>query len=220
MGNGSSHSLDRQRGVPVRGDYLRFLRKRRGWTQQEFALLAGYSERLVRKAEEGRCLMPETIQVLAETLTDEELPVVAEDLWLSSRQTMMLFGRLLAGVRPWTMECLTPVVSDSIETHCKGAAEVAFTGVFHGRSGLMTWIERFRQVLADGYSQPQEWSLLVDQQQAFLHTAWVFQGRQGCSVPIDLDIRVELASGLIERLTVAADSLEMTSFFSGVRPAR
>jgi hypothetical protein len=220
MGNGSSHSLGHQRGVPVRGDYLRFLRKRRGWTQQEFALLAGYSERLIRKAEEGRCLMPETIQVLAETLTDEELPVVAEDLWLSSRQTMMLFGRLLAGVRPWTMECLTPVVSDSIETHCKGAAEVAFTGVFHGRSGLMTWIERFRQVLADGYSQPQEWSLLVDQQQAFLHTAWVFQGRQGCSVPIDLDIRVELASGLIERLTVAADSLEMTSFFSGVRPAR
>jgi transcriptional regulator with XRE-family HTH domain len=220
MGNGSSHSLDRQRGVPVRGDYLRFLRKRRGWTQQEFALLAGYSERLVRKAEEGRCLMPETIQVLAETLTSDELPVAAEDLWLSSRQTMMLFGRLLAGIRPLTMECLTPVASDSMETLCKGAPEVAFTGVFRGRSGLMTWIERFREVLADGHSQPQEWSLLVDQQQAFLHTAWIFEWRQGCSAPLDLDIRVELTSGLIERLTVAADSLEMTGFFTGVRLMR
>jgi hypothetical protein len=61
---------------------------------------------------------------------------------------------------------------------------------------------------------------LVDQQQAFLHTAWIFEWRQGCSAPLDLDIRVELTSGLIERLTVAADSLEMTGFFTGVRLMR
>ena len=55
-----------KRSLPVNGEMLRFLRNRRGWTQEDLASKAGYSERAVRKAESSGGLHPDTIEILAE----------------------------------------------------------------------------------------------------------------------------------------------------------
>ncbi len=58
--------IESSRSVLVHGRMIRSLRKMHGWTQAELAKRAGYSERLIRKAELGGRLMPETIADLSE----------------------------------------------------------------------------------------------------------------------------------------------------------
>jgi transcriptional regulator with XRE-family HTH domain len=62
------------------GDLLRFVRERRGWTQRELATAAGYSERLVNKAESGRAISAAAMNDLAEALSTGEQPIYPEDL--------------------------------------------------------------------------------------------------------------------------------------------
>ncbi|MAT67917.1 MAG: hypothetical protein CMJ58_00155 [Planctomycetaceae bacterium] len=68
------------RSVRCNGDALRRLRTRRHWTQPELASLAGFTTRLIAKAEAGGALSPSTLEVLAETLSTAQHPVFPEDL--------------------------------------------------------------------------------------------------------------------------------------------
>jgi transcriptional regulator with XRE-family HTH domain len=72
--------LHRKRYSPVNGSHLRSLRQSRGWTQVEFGRLAGYSERLIRKAESGGNLLLETIEDLATALSQTNEVVSSESL--------------------------------------------------------------------------------------------------------------------------------------------
>ncbi len=55
--------------VRVNGSAIREFRLQRGWTQRELAKRAGYTDRLVRKAESGGSLSPETLENLAIALS-------------------------------------------------------------------------------------------------------------------------------------------------------
>jgi transcriptional regulator with XRE-family HTH domain len=55
----------RNRSVPARGELLRSLRVRQGWTQQQAAESADVSDRLIRKAESGGPLDLATVEKLA-----------------------------------------------------------------------------------------------------------------------------------------------------------
>lgn len=66
--------------LPINGDLMRDLRKARGWTQEQLAALAGYSPRLIRKAESGSSVKSDTIEVLAAALSTPEAPVSPETL--------------------------------------------------------------------------------------------------------------------------------------------
>ena len=59
---------------------LRAYRQRRGLTQAQLATHAGFSERLIRKAESGEAVRPHTLEVLAEALSTADEPVSVADL--------------------------------------------------------------------------------------------------------------------------------------------
>ena len=61
-------------------ELLKFLREKLGLTQAELAKSAGYSDRLIRKAESGHSISSETVEVLAEALTTEQQKIYPEDL--------------------------------------------------------------------------------------------------------------------------------------------
>ena len=65
---------------PCNGDLMRYLREKRGWTQQDLADKSGYSKRLISKAESGGSISVEAIEVLAETLSTNDHQLVSEDL--------------------------------------------------------------------------------------------------------------------------------------------
>jgi len=70
----------RARSFLVNGQLLRLLRASRGWTQQDAAERAGFSDRLIRKAESGGPLQAHSIAVLAELYSTSERPLTAGDL--------------------------------------------------------------------------------------------------------------------------------------------
>lgn len=73
------------RTLACNGEAIRHLRARRGLTQAELASLAGYSRRLVAKAEAGQSVNTATIEVLCEALSTAESPVTPEELVVSPR---------------------------------------------------------------------------------------------------------------------------------------
>jgi transcriptional regulator with XRE-family HTH domain len=61
-------------------ELLVFRRRRKGWTQFELARAAGYTERLISKAESGRPISRQAIVDIAEALSFPDHPLAPEDL--------------------------------------------------------------------------------------------------------------------------------------------
>jgi transcriptional regulator with XRE-family HTH domain len=59
---------------------LVYLRERRGWTQQQLATVAGYSERLISKAESGRPISATAVDDIAGALSIAEEQIHPEDI--------------------------------------------------------------------------------------------------------------------------------------------
>ena len=59
---------------------VRAYRERRGWTQVQLAVRAGFSERLVRKAESGEAVRMETVDILAQALSTDAERLSGRDL--------------------------------------------------------------------------------------------------------------------------------------------
>ena len=69
-----------RRSFACNGRLMRSIRERRGLRQFDLAQMAGFSVRLIGKAEAGQPLSMETIDVLAEALSSEERRITAADL--------------------------------------------------------------------------------------------------------------------------------------------
>jgi DNA-binding XRE family transcriptional regulator len=132
------------RSVRINSMLLRQLRIDRGLTQRELAKLAGYSERLIRKAETGGCLSIETIQNIAEALVGEDGQATVQRLSLDiltvAKQWVTAFDTLGQGMVPHVKHHLA---TDFIFV-CPGDPTVApFIGTWHGADGLQQWLDRF-----------------------------------------------------------------------------
>lgn len=68
------------RSVPCNGEAVKNHRCRRGFTQPELASVAGFSIRLIQKAEASRPVHPDTLEILADALSTKTHPVFPEDL--------------------------------------------------------------------------------------------------------------------------------------------
>jgi transcriptional regulator with XRE-family HTH domain len=70
----------RTRSFSVSGPLLRSLRAGRGWTQGEVAAKAGFSDRLIRKAEAGGAIDAHSIATLARLYSSPERRLTPQDL--------------------------------------------------------------------------------------------------------------------------------------------
>jgi len=70
----------RTRSFAVSGPLLRALRAGRGWTQQEAAAKAGFSDRLIRKAEAGGTIDSHSIATLAQLYSTPKRRLTTRDL--------------------------------------------------------------------------------------------------------------------------------------------
>ncbi|MGI9430198.1 MAG: helix-turn-helix domain-containing protein [Bythopirellula sp.] len=118
---------------------VRFLRKQRGWTQERLATAAGYTKRLVAKAESSGSLKPDTIEILAETLATSELEVHPEDLTACPKELAVAFMHAYA---EYEQEMIT---------HCRHFIAEDLQGLFPGGpqsaplSGLHDGIDAYDQ---------------------------------------------------------------------------
>jgi transcriptional regulator with XRE-family HTH domain len=105
-------------------EILRHLRRAKGWTQARLAEVAGYSERLISKAEKGEALALSTIEDLAEALSTEERKIYPEDLvsdpLLRTREIVLM----LQQHRTLVLERLENWLDENVEMHLIGHPKV------------------------------------------------------------------------------------------------
>jgi transcriptional regulator with XRE-family HTH domain len=83
-----------KRVVQTNGPAIRNLRNLRGWTQKDLANRAGYTERLIRKAESGGTLGIQTAMDIAEALS-QELHALSSDDFVLARDRLAAAQRFL-----------------------------------------------------------------------------------------------------------------------------
>ena len=143
----SSHGRP-QRFEPCNGEKIRLLRQSRLWTQREFADHSGYSLRLIQKAESGGSLKPETLHVLAKTLSTAEQPVTREHL---KATPLLIVQRFIEAINIHEANLVAEMghlLHDDIEAWCAGEeSQMPFAGTWRGIEGFAEYFRRFFEVL-------------------------------------------------------------------------
>jgi transcriptional regulator with XRE-family HTH domain len=126
---------------------LRHFREKRGWTQDELAARAGYSKRVVAKAEAGGSLDPTTVEVLAEALSTADSPVYPEDLLASPKA---LAARFVETYREYEHElaarCRDFLADDMVCNVGGDDRSVPLVGTYEGPDGLDCYVRKFFEI--------------------------------------------------------------------------
>lgn len=137
--NGESERFNRANGSRVRD-----LRKARGWTQLALATRAGYSERVIRKAEGGEAIRHDVLVSLAQALsTPEELitvaTLVADPLPLV-RKFFETYDRYERDMVPHLVDVLSPDIRFIFHAD---PARNPLSGTWEGFAGLQAYLDKF-----------------------------------------------------------------------------
>ena len=123
---------------------LRELRIKRGWSQKELAEKAGYTDRLVRKAEFGGKLDVDTIRNIAEALStlDEKITLdsLTNDVLSVAKTFMQFFDERGAGMLP----AINHYIAPDFVLHVTSAIEsLPLHGTWDGKQGLCEFLNLF-----------------------------------------------------------------------------
>lgn len=130
--------------LAVNGELIRDLRKGLGWTQEQLAQVAGYTPRLIRKAESGQSLHADTIEVLAETLSSDTAPVSPETLVTDIKALARMFAVSYAQDEREIASRIEGIFAPNIVYKMAGDPEIIpFAGEYHGISGIDQWARAF-----------------------------------------------------------------------------
>lgn len=112
---------------------LKHFREQRGWTQAGLAKVAGYSERLISKAEGGRSISSETIANLAEALSTPNQTIFPEDLIADPLECARKYIEGLYVHQICIIDHVRSFLADDVEFRVAGSPEVIpFAGCYRG----------------------------------------------------------------------------------------
>lgn len=128
----------------VNGKALRVYRKKLGWSQAELGRRAGYSERVIRKAEAGGKLRPDTIQELATAMSFDGQRISFADLainWESiARRFVEGYDLLGSGM----LNSCCDIFADEFVLNCPAdPKKFSFAGVWVGKTGVQEFLDLF-----------------------------------------------------------------------------
>lgn len=141
--------------VPVNGQRLQKLRQLAGMTQEQLAEKAGYSERLVRKAEASSPLRKSTIADLAAALSSGEQRLTVDDLVFSHESVstdmaaFLLHGSM--ALAESFQELIHPRFTLTVAGH---ELNIPFAGTHSGPSACDSFRDQFRGAFESIHYQP------------------------------------------------------------------
>ena len=139
-----SDGKNSESSVSAIGKQVSFYRKKRGLTQKQLAKIAGYSERLVRKAEADGSLSAITIRDLAAALSQEGAVVLPEDLIYSPESLALEFLAAFAEYEAGMIAHVEHFIDPQAVLFCAGDPEkIPFAGEWHGVDGFDRWARLF-----------------------------------------------------------------------------
>lgn len=133
--------VKRNSGANVCGEKLRELRTMCGLTQVELARRAGYSERLIRKAEAGGSLSLNTIADLAEALSEYQRTVSPAELCCSHEALARNFIDSYDEHERLMLNYCGDILADDFVFQCAGDQHSALAGEWLGVQGFQAWLD-------------------------------------------------------------------------------
>ncbi len=129
--------------IRINGSRLQALRKQAGLTQEELASRAGYSDRLIRKAEASSVLRQLTVVKLAAALSTNEYAVSAADLTISQELISVEILKFLLGGQPSAIDSLQDYTHPAVVLHVAGLEiGVPFAGSYTSLAAFPQFGER------------------------------------------------------------------------------
>lgn len=128
----------------VNGKRFAELRKQIGLTQMDLANRAGYSERVIRKAESGGALRLETIRDLSQSLSTPNQIVEPSHLYHSQLDLAKQFVQAYDQFgRDALLHC-DGLFHEDFQFCCPGdPIQVSFAGLWNGLEGMQEFFDRF-----------------------------------------------------------------------------
>ncbi|MDA7977613.1 MAG: helix-turn-helix domain-containing protein [Pirellulales bacterium] len=143
----ASQKIDRY--YTCNGELVKHYRTLLGLTQDQLAAKAGYTDRLVRKAEASQQLSADTIEVLAEALSSKATAVYPEDLVHSPREFALNFLDKLKAHRQQLVAGLQQSFDEEMSCFVAGSPErFPFAGEFQTVDGFDAFWHRFFSVFS------------------------------------------------------------------------
>ncbi len=178
---------------------MKYFREQRGLTQAELSRAAGYSERLINKAESGRSISKETIADLAEALSSPEKTIYPEDLICDP----VVFARQYIDAfyihQKEAMPHIESFLDESVVFHVQGdPQEIPFAGTFHGHAGVADMIEKFFSVLMvpEDYDHRPHYQFLGSGNEVVVWgKSWIHTIGHPLVEPVVISIRMEFLKG-------------------------
>lgn len=134
--------------MPCNGKLISLLRKQIGWTQGELARRAGFTERLIVKAEAGQSVASATLEILSQTLREAGIVVSLRDLASDPATLARMFFLSACEYGPNAFERNANFISDEIIVHFAGDPSVfPFAGTHSGIDAAKLAFASFHRVL-------------------------------------------------------------------------
>ena len=194
------------RFIEVNGRELRIRRLSRGWTQRQLARSAGYTERLIRKAEIGGTLDIKTVQDLAEALSTPDNAVAVASLTVDIAAIARRWMEAWAQHEAQMVSKIESYLAEGFEFVCPGEpGTVPFVGTFKGTFGLQQWMELYFSHVQREQNMPVEYMVGDDSVIARWLECGTYLGVPAPPVRINLHFR--FVGGLIARIVDDYDTL-------------
>jgi len=195
-----------KKSFPCNGAYIKYLRKRKGWSQKQLVQASGYSLRLILKAESDGRIVLQTLLDLAQALSTESEVIQPEQLILEPIGIAKFITHATYVFQRDMYEQLSHIVKEDIEIEFFGDLErFPFVGRYHGLEGFKEAIDKYFSCMEvpenvshtkwhDYYSQLDNPNVVVVWGKSWIHPI-------GCpnQAPLDITQKIEFRDGKVSR---------------------
>ena len=189
---------------------FRVRRKQLGWTQVELSQRSGYSERVVRKAETGGKLRPETIQDLATAMSVDGQVITFTDLTIDLESIARQFVECYDLLSCRMLDACRNIFADDFVCNCPAdPKQVTFAGVWIGHAGFQEFLNRFFGTFKRraGILKP-AYMVCEDHAVARFDDHVNYNGHE--IAPFWVNLHFEFCHGLVNRIDYEFDSVSVS----------
>ena len=190
----------RVKGVSVCGESLRQLRIARGMTQMELARVAGYSERLIRKAEAGGSLSLTTIEDLADALSCHHKRITTSDLCSSPEAIARSFVECYDEHEQLMLDYCGHLLADDFVFHCAGEEASNMAGEWRGVTGFQAWLDQLFSIVSRPQRKCLQASYMAAEERVVAHYSDTFVAADHSQHVMWVNLHFTIRDGRIERI--------------------
>lgn len=194
-------STNSTRSQACNGKRIAQVRKQLGWTQRDLALKAGFTQRLIAKAEAGQPVAPSSIHILAEALNEGGAEVTAVDLTCEPIALAREFMAALYVHQERLIEACKHFIAPEVVVRFAGdPATIPFAGTHQGIEAAGQAFKVFFQVIEfpNGVAELEGFEFVATEGGALVWgESWGHPIGMPITKPVSLGIRMDFEDGLL-----------------------